>query len=65
MKVFIAIEEELLMELWILDPNLVVPYSRHSLKQKRREPSVQALPQVYETANKPLTHLNPKQAEGG
>ena len=28
MKCFIAIEEDLLMEIWLLDPELVVPFSR-------------------------------------
>ena len=65
MKYFIAIDEELLMKLWMLDPDLVVPYSRLSLKQKRREPLGQASPKTDEPTKKQLTYLNPKQAEGG
>ena len=30
MKYFVAIEEDLLMEIWLLNPNLVVPFSRAS-----------------------------------
>ena len=32
MKYFIPIEEDLLMEIWMLDPELVVPFSRLEIK---------------------------------
>tara|TARA_R110001592_G_scaffold227724_1_gene484026 strand:+ start:66203 stop:66394 length:192 start_codon:yes stop_codon:yes gene_type:complete len=32
MKCFVAIEEDLLMEIWLLDPTLVAPFSRPSEK---------------------------------
>ena len=28
MRCFVALEEDLLMELWLLDPDLVAPFSR-------------------------------------
>jgi hypothetical protein len=32
MRCFVALEEDLLMELWLLDPDLVAPFSRPSAK---------------------------------
>tara|TARA_R110001592_G_scaffold65156_2_gene200074 strand:+ start:15088 stop:15270 length:183 start_codon:yes stop_codon:yes gene_type:complete len=34
MKCFVAIEEDLLMEIWRLDPTLVAPFSRPDVKTK-------------------------------
>lgn len=43
MKYFIAIDEELLMKLWMLDPSLVAPYPEPRVKKKMPDPKVQAL----------------------
>mgnify|MGYP000417927951 CR=1 FL=1 len=35
MKCFIAIDEDLLLKLWMLDPQLVTPFSRVDLTKQR------------------------------
>ncbi len=40
MKYFIALEEDLLMEIWRLDPTLVAPFSRPSVKTNDKKTSL-------------------------
>ena len=35
MKCFVAIDEDLLMQIWMLDPTLVVPFSRASVSHAK------------------------------
>lgn len=71
MKCFIAIEEDLLMEIWLLDPNLVAPFSRPVLKKRTRDDCIAAKRQglakgvATQSAPTPSIHSNPKLAEGG
>jgi hypothetical protein len=67
MKCFEAIEEDLLLEIWLLDPSLVVPFSRASVKASSltKKPENKEIESQYlQTRKVDPTHINPKQAEG-
>jgi hypothetical protein len=65
MKCFVAIEEDLLMEIWLLDPKLVGPFSRPKVRPDSL--SEKCAVEAFEDKRLPLaetTRPDPKQAKG-